>query len=352
MAFVLRNETVQSSAFAPSRAQAIIGVAIAFSITSFISLVLRFAGKRINKTKLSSEDWVIILAQVVVFSLGATIILEVVLGNAGHHAWASTSKIPKALQILVAVQCLYATSLCLIKVSICLFYNRIFAFRNFQITSWVAIALVICWAIGAILYAFLSCRPFHYTWDPTMIGGSCVKNKVIPYVIIGALDVVIDIFILVLPLPLLCRLRISMTDKVALIGIFGVGVCTMVISILRVHAHVNILFDDITYTGAPALLYSFLEPAIGISVACAPLTRPVFHRNALKVDIELSDQSNSNDRRLGSWLEDMPSYVDRNLWSGRRNGFGRQQVFVTTQVLESGNWSEASESRTRLPSAT
>lgn len=52
----------------------------------------------------------------------------------------------------------------------------------------------------------------------------------------------------------------------------------MVISSLRIHALATATYPDIPYTGAFAILWSFAEPAIGISVACAPLCKPLFRR--------------------------------------------------------------------------
>jgi hypothetical protein len=50
----------------------------------------------------------------------------------------------------------------------------------------------------------------------------------------------------------------------------------MVISCLRIYALHNVSYADVTYTAALPVLWSFSEPAIGISVASAPLLRPLF----------------------------------------------------------------------------
>lgn len=55
----------------------------------------------------------------------------------------------------------------------------------------------------------------------------------------------------------------------------------MIISILRITSLLSVSYTDITNTSASALLWSFLEPAIGITVACAPLMRPLFDKSPL-----------------------------------------------------------------------
>ncbi|KAF2120041.1 hypothetical protein BDV96DRAFT_317780 [Lophiotrema nucula] len=320
------------------RARVLIGVAIAFTLTSTTSLVLRFVGKRIKKTKFSAEDWLIVLAQVAVYALAITTILEVVLGGAGHPSADVPSKVPNALKILVACQCLYAVSLALIKVSICIFYNRIFQFRSFRIASWSIIAGACAWAVGAILYAFLVCRPLSYFWDPAVTNGTCVGDTVKPYIIVGALDVAIDTAMVILPLPMIWRLRVSMADKVALFCIFGAG-----ISILRVEAFMGVNFGDSTYTGAYALLWSFAEPAISISVACAPFFRPIFHRIFQKAfqnpDIEMRSPS-PRFWRIRASKDSVPSFVNPSIRVGR--GVGTEGSYVAMQFVEPGNWRQAS----------
>jgi hypothetical protein len=122
------------------------------------------------------------------------------------------------------LQCLYAASLALIKISICIFYNRLFDTRKFHIASWAVIVLVLAWALGAILFALLECQPLQLAWDPAMEGGHCVPDKIKPWIVIGALDVFMDAIMLCLPLPVLWKLRVSLADKIALICIFGAGV--------------------------------------------------------------------------------------------------------------------------------
>lgn len=50
----------------------------------------------------------------------------------------------------------------------------------------------------------------------------------------------------------------------------------MVIACLRIYALHTVSYMDITYTAAYPVLWSFTEPAIGVSVASAPLLRPLF----------------------------------------------------------------------------
>ncbi|KAF2194601.1 hypothetical protein K469DRAFT_546374, partial [Zopfia rhizophila CBS 207.26] len=241
-------------------------------------------------------------------------------------------------QLLVAVQCLYGTSVGLIKVSICLFYNRIFPFRWFLIASWTVIGSIVGWSVAIVMTAFVACQPLAYFWDTTIPGGKCIPNQTAPYIAMGAIDVVIDIIMLALPLPLIWKLHVSLADKVAIFCTFGAGISTMAISILRVETLVALTFKDLTYTGAYALLWTFAEPAIGISVACAPLFRPLLRR----VFPERNTRNGLSQPKFHRFQElpnTLPSFVNSNVSALTRNVGNRSQV--TTQTLESGNWSQS-----------
>ncbi|KAF2732637.1 hypothetical protein EJ04DRAFT_578274 [Polyplosphaeria fusca] len=263
------------------RARAILGVVIALTITSTLSLILRLIAKRIQRLKIAAEDWTIIAAQIAVYGMSACAILETIIGGAGDHAQDVPTKVPQFLKVLIALQVFYATTLALIKTSICLFYNRVFPLHKFRIFSYAVIACIVAWAVGIIFTAFFLCRPFAFNWNPTIPGGKCA-NQPVTYIVIGVLDLVIDLMILALPLPMIWGLQMRLANKVVLFAIFGVGIVTMVIGALRIHALLAVSFMDITYTSAYPVLWSFSEPAIGISVACAPLMRPLVMRGPLR----------------------------------------------------------------------
>ncbi|KAF2875851.1 hypothetical protein BDV95DRAFT_591276 [Massariosphaeria phaeospora] len=268
------------SAFDSPHSRAVLVVVVVFTITSTFSLVSRLVAKRIQKLDIAAEDWTIVAAQIAVYGMATCAILAIVLGGLGHHAATQPEKVSQFLKILVAMQVFYGTTLGLIKVSICLFYNRIFPLRGFRQYSWLVIALITAWSVMVFLSAFLLCRPLAFNWDQTIPGGKCA-NQPAAFVAIGVLDLIVDVMVLMLPMPLLWNLKVSLPNKVALFAIFGVGVFTMVISILRIVALLAVDYVDITFTASYPTLWSFTEPAIGISVACAPLLRPLFRNGRL-----------------------------------------------------------------------
>ena len=56
--------------------------------------------------------------------------------------------------------------------------------------------------------------------------------------------------------------------------ILGFSIC--IISIVRLITLVSVSYADITYSVVDALIWSMLEPALGLTLACLPLMRPLF----------------------------------------------------------------------------
>ncbi|MCJ1379563.1 hypothetical protein MMC17_002665 [Xylographa soralifera] len=159
--------------------------------------------------------------------------------------------------------------------SILIFYVRIFNVPSFKLVAKVLMVLVALWGSSVILCAFLLCRPFAFNWDQTIPGGSC-GNQVLSYIITGAFNILTDFVILCLPMRMVWNLHVPRKNKIALFGIFGIGFTTCIISIVRLITLVSVSYADITYSVVDALIWSMLEPALGLTLACLPFMRPLF----------------------------------------------------------------------------
>lgn len=104
-----------------------------------------------------------------------------------------------------------------------MFYNRIFPFRRFRIASWTIIAAIVVWMVYIVLYGLLICRPLSRFWDVSPDSKPC-GDYVASFVATGIVDVLIDVAMIILPQPLLWRLKVSLADRIALTLIFGVGI--------------------------------------------------------------------------------------------------------------------------------
>lgn len=122
---------------------------------------------------------------------------------------------------MLPIETLYGMSMSTVKCSILLFYLRIFVNRSFRIAARVCIVISVCWGMSVILEGFLLCRPLALNWDPT-IKGTC-GDRHSAFVAAGALNMITDIMVLLLPIPTVWNLQMPRANKVALCAVFALG---------------------------------------------------------------------------------------------------------------------------------
>lgn len=129
---------------------------------------------------------------------------------------------PRAIQLLIPVQLLWAISLSLCKISILLLLARIFTMRAMVYMAFATAGFIACWALATILSGFFICRPFALNWDQTL-DGSC-GDQVLSYLITGSMNLVTDVVVLLLPLPYLWSLQLRLYKKLVLLATFSMGI--------------------------------------------------------------------------------------------------------------------------------
>lgn len=125
-------------------------------------------------------------------------------------------------QASFALQRANQPSLVCIKLSILLFYLRLFPGRKFAIAAYINMGYTICWGIATWIVNLNVCSPIAYFYDKSIPGGYC-KNQAISGTINGSLSLLGDICILLLPIPMVWRLQINLRRRLALLGIFLLG---------------------------------------------------------------------------------------------------------------------------------
>ena len=73
-----------------------------------------------------------------------------------------------------------------------------------------------------IVIALAICRPLKKNWDK-QAEGSC-GDLTSAFVAVAVIDVVADLAIMLLPVPVVWQLQVPRSSKIALTGIFGLGI--------------------------------------------------------------------------------------------------------------------------------
>lgn len=115
---------------------------------------------------------------------------------------------------------LYCTSIGLTKTAILVQYKRVFATRTFQIWCWVAIGIIVTYTIVTIFTSIFICVPVSSFW--TLEEGRCI-NRFASWFANAAVNLVTDLLIIILPMPMIRRLKLQRRQKIALMSIFAIG---------------------------------------------------------------------------------------------------------------------------------
>lgn len=138
----------------------------------------------------------------------------------------SKEDVTDVLRLNYVYQILFDVGVAFAKVSALLFYRRVFASRSkaFNVAHGVTFALVAAFILYKLPTQIFSCVPPRKNWEPE-IEGHCENDYTdFRYLMAGlVLDVLTDLFILLLPIPLIAKLHTTKKRKLALIGAFVLG---------------------------------------------------------------------------------------------------------------------------------
>ena len=113
--------------------------------------------------------------------------------------------------------CLFPT-----KVSILLFYHRLFPNRRFTIALYVVGVVAAAWYLAVLGTAIFQCTPVQFAWNKRIEGGHCIPGV---KSLIGNLvpNVATDLAIMLLPMPIIWNLHLPTAQKWSVSGMFLLG---------------------------------------------------------------------------------------------------------------------------------
>ena len=131
--------------------------------------------------------------------------------------------IKRLLKVLWVSYYMSDLGIALAKTSCLLFYARIFPIQSrwFRYGLWLGHTLNFLWWLTSIARCLLFCDPVDRYWD-TEKPGFCRRPNAL-YIGNAIPSVVIDIYILLLPLPIIAGLSIKLGRKLFVLGVFVCG---------------------------------------------------------------------------------------------------------------------------------
>lgn len=110
-----------------------------------------------------------------------------------------------------------------IKLSIITFLRKLLGpIRKWQITTTFLMVFTVLWGLLAFFLNIFQCNPPRYFW--TRQGqGHCIIGQTAFYISIGAISLGEDVVLLLLPIVVVWRLRLSTRKKLQITSIFAIG---------------------------------------------------------------------------------------------------------------------------------
>ena len=166
----------------------------------------------------------------------------------------------------------------LTKVSILLFYLRVFPSRGFHITCNTVLGFVVLSGTVIVLCQLLQCLPVQYNWDKSIHHVKCINVNVLTYAH-AALNIFQDVLILALPVPWILRLRLELNQKICLVIMFQVGAFACITAIVRLRFLTEFKGTNSTdplWENAASTIWTAAETNSAIVCSCLPAIRALY----------------------------------------------------------------------------
>ncbi|KAI0110607.1 hypothetical protein F4776DRAFT_674776 [Hypoxylon sp. NC0597] len=264
-----------------------IRLGIAFMILPIVSVGLRLWAKVLGKG-IKMDDYLVVAATAVAIGCAAVQLVAAIDGQLGQHQ--STG--PDGMPLLddprfvtyekckLAVNILSTVGLGFVKSSILVFYMNIFYGKPFKIASQIVLGLVVGWTISFFFANLFTCFPITPFIEP-FYHNNCVDGLALWYAM-AISDIIIDVIILVMPIPMVLKLQLPLKQKLGVLVMFllGATVCAFSLTRALIYVHVGdslaLHFNDETYYTSPVFFWAVIELSTAVLSACLPTYRPIW----------------------------------------------------------------------------
>ncbi|OAK96931.1 hypothetical protein IQ06DRAFT_48439 [Phaeosphaeriaceae sp. SRC1lsM3a] len=273
----------------------IIGITVTFLSLAVIAICLRL-WVRFRDSLWGRDDLFVALAGLASI-IGDTFVCLMPGDGLGLHLWTlGAGKLSEYFKHIYITNMSYCASATFIKLAILFQYLRLFAetantttsaqYRLAVRTTWVLIVLSSMWGLAFFLLAVFPCTPIDKDWN-TSLEGTCIGwGSKVPdeffamFVGHSASNMVLDLMVLLTPLPFLSMLRIAGKSKAGLITLFTLGIIVCAVSIgrliaLSINRAGTVPVIDMPYYTPVVYIFSVLEVNIAIIAASIPIFWPV-----------------------------------------------------------------------------
>ncbi|KAF6830571.1 integral membrane protein [Colletotrichum plurivorum] len=242
-------------------------------VSALTSVGLRVKARQLARNEIWWDDWIIIISLFfsAAFMFDVTCYMTIN-GGFGKHVWATEDGLRVYFTGLFIAEYLYTISIVLVKWAILAFYWRIFsAARQTRLAIYVLFGITCAWGI-ALLVSTLQCLPVSAFWlrfdadaGLTPSDYTCGVDVRLFFIANAIPNIITDILLLLIPIPGIWSLQLRKAQKMALVGIFTLGLFVTAVSCIRLYYVVAIDFadPDTTWLLTEEMMWTGIEVNVG-----------------------------------------------------------------------------------------
>ncbi|KAF2004829.1 MFS general substrate transporter [Amniculicola lignicola CBS 123094] len=322
-----------------TRGPLVLAVTAATMASCSVFVALRLLSRFWIVRKPGWDDYTMVLAWLLAFGTSFTICHGTSVGL-GRHA----EDIPPAWEVSMkksayAFSVLYNPALMATKTSILLFYLTLSATQKiFRYSTIATLVVVNAGGLALTLLNVFQCRPVGAAFQTPVPDSASCTNIVTIYLSSAPLNIITDLALLFLPMPILTSMRLPKKQKIILIITFGFGVFVAVVDVIRIvylqsaardrlrgvqehHEPPGNDYrdnDDFSWYASLSFMWSAIEINIGIMCACVPGLKPLAKRFLPHWIIDQTMREKTSSGTSDS-MAFQPTFQPNNLESARRS---------------------------------
>ncbi|KAH6972658.1 hypothetical protein EDB80DRAFT_784292 [Ilyonectria destructans] len=260
------------------RGPALLIVELAIGSIAVVTLLARLYVRIVKVNRSGLDDWLMLAAMI--FGVGVTIcvVLSAQCYGWNIHVWdLQSEQAVKGRQVSIAAQTLFLFSSGLAKDSILVSYLRIAPNGSwFRRMTYASIVLATSILFIFVILLWTQCHPMKSYW--TLTGFEDCSAEGPPVLGQAITTVATDLLVCALPLPTLLKLKLPLSQRIALIVLFSLGIIVVFAASMRAYWSHYVIEEtyDVTWDGFYLWIWTAVEANLGVICGSIPALRPLF----------------------------------------------------------------------------
>lgn len=111
------------------------------------------------------------------------------------------------------------------KLSVLSLYLTLTPNQKFRAAVYSLMGIVVSFTVAYILTQLLDCNPVEAQWDLMKMfrATQCIDSEVSPMMVLSIVNILVDVAVVVLPIPMILPLELSKKEKTSCLLLFAAG---------------------------------------------------------------------------------------------------------------------------------